>query len=1253
MIWKKLKIKKRLVAYASLLALTASLGTGVSEAGKYDSVNLPSVIPTAYQDAQRAFNEKQKQADTAKTEAKESTEKTEENKDGNNPQPKADGDNKEEEKKKEEAAKNASESAKKTMEHLNKNIKQIMDTGNFGSVGVLFGPTSGSSGGIDAYGQLTSSGGMDDARMASFGNDTGQADKVAQYHAFGLAMTKLKDRAHKTDPTAMSFPKTVDAFEQIAIGFASFGINFVKAYNPLPVIASFYDSSFLYDAAYNGGSQDNELIKIINGSEYLRGMVKLFGDPVAVGSVHTSMAYMITGTLVFISIGYAAFQKLWNGDKAMITFRKSLLRIVVAAVAVPLIANGGSHAIKWVGDIVGEKDTSIENHIVSNNLHIHNWYKNAAFGLPQGVVLQVVNGEFIFTPDIVKAINDHSSTNTTSAASVTVTTTTKPQFEFGIFKWGEKKEHKQTVQKSEKLSMDDLSKQILASATTNNNLTKVVFSPSYGNDKENPSNPATVPWSESAIRSFAEDLGSGKEYKPGEGDDNITASEYINVSGLVGNGSKGSNNFTFSGNGSNYGISPLAAYNLMATDFNESGFVVSTNTDEIITPTVAVSITNASSGSENNAPAIVKLIVLFTMIGVSIKAFMSIITAGFGGLFRGSAGSVLGSTAGFGTAVGGIAALTIGLFGLSLIIMLAIELIDIMWIFIFDLIGGSGIDNLIDQVGDELLGKIKEIPVIGWMLDGILESIAKLAIGISMIMLLPQIVKTPIVAYGEWVAGVPGAISERFANWERKFTGDYHSGGGSMFGGGRGGGGRGGGGGGSAMDKMKADEAKKREGRMGAVKTGGAMIAGASLSYLGATLENAANQDVNAEAGKDESVKTGDENQNVENATELENTQDVQEQEFNNDEEQETELENSEFREMSDVDSVVEDNDLSQQSDEDITPPGPEDSVAGEDGGADENDSLSPEQGASQETPVPDEKPSPEALAGAAAAGAVVNGDNVNGDNINESKSLNEANEGDSSSSNEEKKTEQTTNADKFNEDAKTVDNDTSLSQNNTEAKVKSDTSIDGSSKEASQSLSTENTSNQSNSDAKSVANMSMADKARSGLGRVADKVKGAGQKTSSAINKGTQKALGANDSKRRSIARVTGKTLQALGGKMVGVDSNAKGKDAVKAASAGLLHVAGGLTGMQKMTGGVAQRQIDKRNERLRRAGHDIPDNLSTAQGRKPTRDMITRDVDAKIARTDAALNRQLERVAPVSDAKVEQTKVSSVKESSDSSEK
>lgn len=812
----KFKISKKFALYGILFALTAAFAGGVDADG-YENLLHPSIIPTAYQDAQYSVNKSQKAASDAKKSASESDSSSDAKK----------------------SAADATKSAEESKANLADNVRVVMNAGNFGSTGLFFGPTSGNSK-VDAYGALTSTPGLDRTGIENFAANTGQADKVHAYHAFGLAMTHLKDSARKTSGESIGIESAAGGIIALAKSFSMFGLKLLKAFNPFPVIASFYDSSFLNNANYttDGSSEKNELINLINSNDMLSGAIHLFGDPVTVGPVTTSLAYMITATIVFAMFGYGAFTKLWNGQRMSITFRKAFVKILIASVAIPLVSVYGSRGLSWTIDTIDQENETKEQTILRNNLNIYNWYKNASFGLPPGTTLTVRNGYFVFTPETVEAINKWSATNRSSASSsLIVDDYTNPFDNTGVIK---------TRKPSKPASKTDLSDSavangIVSAARTNKNTTKVSFAPSYSTGFVSSAAAGTggTPWDVSDIVSYAEALGSNKKY---DGKDkSVAENQYITNAGLVATQGGNDLSYTFTQSGNQYGISPLAAFNLMSTDFNESGFVVRTNTSDITTPTIApYVITDASQ--QVKAPGIIKIVVMFTIMMSGIKALMTIISSSFGALFRGGAGAALGSAAGAGNLVGGAIALTLGVLGLSVIMTIAVGLMDMFYTFIAKVLFSwdvlSAIQDVSKEVGESLFGWIAKIPIIGDLLASIITSLTAAVMGIVAMMMMPQLVKTPTIAYGEFVAGIPSAMSERFATWERVFTGDYHSGsGGSIFSGGsRVGGGRGASGGGSELEKMKAREAEKRKDRANAMKTGAGMLASASLATLGSYL---------------------------------------------------------------------------------------------------------------------------------------------------------------------------------------------------------------------------------------------------------------------------------------------------------------------------------------------------------------------------------------------------------------------------------
>ena len=1167
------KTKRRLALYAALLTATGTIG--MASATAYEGVNLPSILPTAYQDAQVSIDSKKSDATGAKTDA------------GN-------AEKKDEKKAADAAAKDASKSAEASQQNMVTNMKHLMSAGNFGSVGLVIGPTSGSSSKTDAYGNLTSSATLDKAGMATFDNNyMGGSGKVYAYHTFGLAMTHLKDTAKKTPVSAMYTDETVAGVEKIAKAFAKFGLNVIKEYNPLPVIASFYDSSYLNNAAYTGrGSDSNSLIQMINANPMVSGAIRVFGDPIQVGGASVSRSFMITGVIAFVSIGYAAFLKLWNGQRAAIHMRKILVRIAVASVAVPLVAIYGAKAMSWANQALNSNERDQEVVLTENNLNIYAWYKNTNFGLPPGVTLKVENGYFQFDAPTIKAINEYSAKNNTSATGENM----GDQLIGSLFGGKKDKNGKLTTGSSIKVA-----------AGINDNKTKITFSPTYGQVGTQAVTGGATPWDTSSISQFAEALGENKKYE-GKDKEDVTANHYVNVTGLsaAATGAKDGTSYTYTGNGQ-YGMSPLAAYNLMATNFSNDGMVVSTNTGNITTPTVAAGIIYGAGREQKSAPAILKLVMMFTMVGVGMKAIMSILSAGFGGLFKGAAGASLGSTAGFGTAVGGLLALVLGMLGLSVIMTIALDLVDVVWTFISKLLFSSDTMKALDEIAGDMLGGIGDIPIIGGMLKSAITGIASLVMTVIGVMMLPQLIKTPITAWGEFMSGIPSSISERFAAWERAFTGDYHAGGGSFFGGGRGGGG-GGLGGGGTTSAMKQAEAKKRAARGKAMTVGGAMIAGAGLSYLGAKISNKADKMGKTEGGKDESIANGDEKTDVKNEAEIQ-AQDLEEKQediFNEDEGGTPEEPGGEDMppldeppletppEPGDLESPagdvtevneehMDDEDSLEETSGDVQE-NAEGDVSSDFGGADgshEKDHSEKDQKDKSHSERNKDRTDSQRDKGAAGESKSLNSNTQGGETkVDQTKSLSKnANNGQTTLN--QSGTINETDASKASQDSKTS------ADSNTEAKSLSQVAKGGN---------TTNVDAKDNKDNKSK-----------------DKTKGEG-KRESRLSKVRQSMT------KQNMVNAVGKGLQGLGGQMVGSEN--QGKDALKMMGAGALHAAGGLTGTQRFTTRTAQGQIDKRNERLRRAGKDVPDNLSAVG---ETREQARKRVDDRIRSQDEMMAAQM----------------------------
>ena len=1173
----KFKISKKFALYGVLFALTGMFAGGVGAEG-YENLLHPSIIPTAYQDAQYSVSKSQKAASDAKKTASDSDSGSDAKK----------------------TAADATKNAEESKANLADNIKVIMNSGNFGSTGLFFGPTSGNSK-VDAYGALTSTPGLDRTGIDNFAANTGQPDKVHAYHAFGLAMTHLKDSARKTSGESIGIDAAAGGIIALAKSFSMFGLNLLKAFNPFPVIAAFYDSSFLNNATYTaeGSSEKNELINLVNSNDMLAGAIRLFGDPITIGPVTTSFAYMITATIVFIMFGYGAFTKLWNGQKMSITFRKAFVKILIASVMVPLVSIYGSKGLSWTVSTLDNANETKEQTIMRNNLNIYNWYKNAAFGLPSGTTLTVKNGYFVFTPETVEAINRWSATNRSSASSSLIVDDYKNPFDStGVIK---------TRKPSKPASATDLSDEaiangIVSAAKTNKNTTKVSFAPSYSTGFVSSSAQGTggTPWDVSDIVSFAESLGSNKKY---DGKDkSVAENPYITNAGLIATQGGNDLSYTFTQTTTQYGISPLAAFNLMGTDFNESGFVVRTNTSDITTPTIApYVITDASQ--QTKAPGIVKIVVMFTIMMSGMKALMTIISSSFGALFKGGAGAALGSAAGAGTLVGGAIALTLGVLGLSVIMTIAVGLMDMFYTFIAKLLFSSevlsALQDVSKEVSDSLFGIIAKIPIIGDVLAGILTGLVAAIMAIVSMMMMPQLVKTPTIAYGDFVAGIPSAISERFATWERVFTGDYHSGsGGSVFGGGSMmGGGRsmfgGGGGGGSELEKMKAREAEKRKDRAHAMKTGAGMLASASLATLGSYLAFGP-QTENKDGDMNESTMNESltaEEDVIDGSQELAEVTENQGDVIGPKEPVLDEDGNLIAPTLPSLDDEVVDGGGAIDGDGVIS----SEPVIADGGEPITSESINPEGDVISETSTQeaiDGSSKQESIDGSSTKVTPETGDKtVKGGQPNAQSSISD--------------TQTHTEGGSVNSQHESLQRDTldkgaggSITNNGTLTKVEGAESTVANAAEVANNAESIVASSEDKSDksVSSVANETSFEVSQSSVSKSESPtppsekpVKSVGSKPTTTNSSGKpEKSIG-------KFRQTIGKTMMAMGG----VDHKTQlNKDSVKGmATAGIAHAVGGAVGAHKLTQTHAQRKIDQRNEHIVRNGGQVKSNLSTTR--------------------------------------------------------
>ena len=561
--------------------------------------------------------------------------------------------------------------------------------------------------------------------------------------------------------------KALNQFSTAALSFSKFGIKLIRKYDPSPIILAFNDSSRLTTTSDGTAADENAWVKMASSNKMLSDLVHFFGDDVSVGtvSVSRSTAFMVIISTIGVLVG--ALSAVWNGVKLMISIRRFLLRIIIAAVGLQLGAMLMDKGLQIGEEFVTNSSKVPEVTIIERNLLLADWYESG-FVIPDGATVTVKNGRMKMDPKTVASIN---------------------RFVF----------------KKKNANGDDeaLSQYIIEQSKANNNVYQVAFLAPYTGDKK-------VTWRTKALTEYAtymaDSVNSSEktESKKGSDGDKKSASDMITSAGYtsnVRNSHSGSGReFTYTGSvqstGSNYGISPIAAYNLLNTNFANDSMIYRDNSGLAITiPSVAVDVATGASasftGSDGKAKSymdnpLLRFLISVVMMVAGAKALVDIFMAGFGGVFKGGAKTSIGSAEGLGEFIGGIVALLVGAVGISFIMTLAIVFTDIVWSLLHGLFQSKGADNVIEQFVDSL-GLRDGSGISGWFMSTLadmLQSAVGAFMTIAGFFIIPKFVKIPIQAFGQYCSTIPSTFAARARMMGDRFVSDQHQGGGKTYGGG-------------------------------------------------------------------------------------------------------------------------------------------------------------------------------------------------------------------------------------------------------------------------------------------------------------------------------------------------------------------------------------------------------------------------------------------------------------------------------------
>lgn len=689
--------------------------------------------------------------------------------------------------------------ARKVMNATDNDLKDIFVSntsaiiGNkWPNMGLIIGARDSLSGSIWSNYQspLTLSG----SEVTTYG-DGNLADAYNKYKAFGYAVQNLNSNAQKSQGSAVAVEEGLDAMSAAAIKLSSFGVKFLNDYNPGPVLIALYDSSYL--ATYSS----NKLVQIVLNNDVLKNIITLFGDPVVtIGATNWSFFVVINAVLAIVGFALSLLLTLLGNRSIGDGLRKFIIRIFIGTCGIYLIANFMSIMLNWVNETMLDVGQSDESRYVEENLNLYDWYLTG-FKLPSGTNLQIDSkGNFIFTPDIVRSINEYT---------------------YGRIHGG---------------GDDAAIKAQMESYTQSSNVGIASFiMPSYSSGDE-----GGEAWSTDVyyaiLKNYAEnkeDLmdDGGNESSPLHGLDgfNLFRSRYFWMSDM--RMDQNGDGWTASGYGGDnyYGLNPISAFNLIRSDFSGSGITATAT----VYPSIAYvafdvnSLHSYSDSASTNMNALTRFIACFTLVLAALKGLITIFTAGFGGLISGGVKTAVGSSHGLGQALGAVIALLGGIIGISLIMSMTMSLLDTVYGIALELVGDTEVLNSFLQPVQEAVGGI---PVLGKPLMGICRSIAETIMTLVLALTFPKLGGIPITVFAQYMADLPGHMAERAQMIESTLMSGRSSAGGG-FGGPRGGSGQYG-----RMARQMAGNAFSSASRQTGAIVGAGMAAAGSLAGAGLSL---------------------------------------------------------------------------------------------------------------------------------------------------------------------------------------------------------------------------------------------------------------------------------------------------------------------------------------------------------------------------------------------------------------------------------
>lgn len=627
-----------------------------------------------------------------------------------------------------------------SMKTMQNNISALLDKGFF-NVGALYGAI-----GLDSKSGTDNVSTLPKANMQFMkeylhgtGNG-GQYDGFAYYN-FGRAWNNMSKKASMIAPNAASGDEVANSLERASGQVAGMGTKLLRSFSPAPIVLGFYDASWLSQSKY----KDNMLVANLVKIPFAVDAISFLGGPSIVPGMTNS--FLAIATILIIDFALSALMLLFNEASMSRYLRKFALRMAIIGAGIPVSMIIYDKGTEILDDIVDMQKQPMQVNLIQQNLGMALW-ANSRFEIPSGTSITVKNGQFIWTPDTIQNINVNSAlaAGKISQAEASHVTSSVAQKVLDAMTTAGDNKNTATTQWTDVLSLD-----------------------------------GKTPYYTKNYNELCENMAKNSKLDPKE----IKSTGYLKNGSMYYTHSGGNNGeYVFQCRDNGYGFAPVAAYNFLNTDFTNDGIAVIDNMKPPTYPAVAPSadtyhVVNYDTIKEQKKhggfklAGIVDAILNLVALWYGVKAIIEILVGAFGGLLRGGAGSLFGSSESVGRLLGGVFALAFGLFGISLLITILIQSIT----FLFNVILGamskldglSQLNNFMDSVKDWA----SKIPVVGVGIVRMCNDVASFFTNcIALIFGIPA-VKIPISAFGSWVATIPETTAQKAEAMENRILGGY------------------------------------------------------------------------------------------------------------------------------------------------------------------------------------------------------------------------------------------------------------------------------------------------------------------------------------------------------------------------------------------------------------------------------------------------------------------------------------------------